>query len=185
MSPSPDPEGWIEKYGDALYRHALAILGQEAEAEDCVQETFSAALEGLSGFSGRSTEKTWLFGILKHKIVDRIREESRFRLVETSGEEEPFDAFLANGKWVRPPSDWGDPEKSLENLQFWAVFEECLKGLSPGVSKVFVLKALEDRSMEDICVELGISPVNGGVRMYRARLALRKCLERRWFEKDS
>ena len=52
MSPSPDPEGWIEKYGDALYRHALAILGQEAEAEDCVQETFSAALEGLSGFSG-------------------------------------------------------------------------------------------------------------------------------------
>ncbi len=142
MSSSPDPERWLGEYGRDLYRFALFALGREPDAEDAVQEPFLAAIKALESYSGRSSEKTWLFGILKHKIVDRIRVESRFQPFESAGEEE-VDGFLANGKWVHPPSDWGQPEKSLENRQFRNVFAKCLKNLSPGLSSVFVLKALE------------------------------------------
>ncbi|WP_053764820.1 sigma-70 family RNA polymerase sigma factor [Leptospirillum ferriphilum] len=184
MNASLDPERWLEEYGDDLYRYALFALGREADAEDAVQDTFLAAVRALETFSGKSSEKTWLFGILKHKIVDRIRQESRYRPLEIADPEDAFDAFFANGKWVHPPSDWGHPEKSLENRQFRAVFSRCLNALPPGLLRVFVLKVLEDRRMDEICRELEISPVNAGVRMHRARLSLRRCLEIHWFEKE-
>ncbi|MEC4683529.1 MAG: sigma-70 family RNA polymerase sigma factor [Nitrospirota bacterium] len=180
-----DPECWISEYGDELYRYALSLLGRESDAEDAVQETFAAALRSLEGFSGRSSEKTWLFGILKHKIADHLRRESRYWTVDDSGEEgDAFDRFLENGRWARPPSDWGDPERSLENRRFWEVFGECLGHLPVGLARVFSLKVLEERPMEEICAELGISSDNANVRMYRARLSLRECLDRRWFGKD-
>ncbi|MGL3710413.1 sigma-70 family RNA polymerase sigma factor [Leptospirillum ferriphilum] len=184
MKASLDPERWLGEYGDDLYRYALFALGRESDAEDAVQDTFLAAIKALETYSGKSSEKTWLFGILKHKIVDRMRQESRYRPLETTGLEEEFDAFLANGKWLHPPSDWGQPEKALENRQFHLAFSRCLKTLPPGLLRVFVLKVLEDRPMEEICRELQISPVNAGVRMHRARLSLRRCLEIHWFEKE-
>ncbi len=181
-----DPEKWIERYGDELYHYALSLLGRESDAEDAVQETFTSALRSRQNFSGQSSEKTWLFGILKHKIADHFRRESRYLVVEDFEDEEGFPRdFLENGKWSHPPSDWGQPELSLENWQFWKIFGECMKGLSPGLSRVFLLKVLEEKSMEEVCQELGLSTTNGGVRMYRARLALRKCLEKKWFEKNS
>ncbi|MBX8644944.1 MAG: sigma-70 family RNA polymerase sigma factor [Thermoplasmata archaeon] len=181
-----DPGQWIERYGDELYHYALSFLGCESDAEDAVQETFTSALRSLQNFSGRSSEKTWLFGILKHKIADHFRRESRYLLVEDFEDEEgsPKD-FLDNGKWSHPPSDWGQPEQSLENWQFWQIFGECMKGLPPGHSRVFLLKVLEEKSMEEVGQELGLSTTNVGVRMYRARLALRKCLEKKWFEENS
>ncbi|NIR14014.1 MAG: hypothetical protein GWN86_08695, partial [Desulfobacterales bacterium] len=68
-----DPEAWVDQYGDYLYRYAISRIHEPAVAEDLVQETLLAALQGKEGFKGRSSEKTWLTGILKYKIVDYIR----------------------------------------------------------------------------------------------------------------
>jgi len=185
MSPggSIDPELWVERYGDELYRYALSLLGKESDAEDAIQETFASAIRSLESFSGRSSEKTWLFGILKHKIADHFRRDSRYLFVEGFEGEGPSH-FLENGKWSNPPAEWAHPDLSLENKEFWKIFEECLKKLPRGVSSVFILKVLEEKSMEEICKELGLSTTNGGVRIHRARLGLRKCLEARWFEQE-
>ena len=184
-SRSVDPELWLDRYGDELYRYALFLLGKESDAEDAVQETFASAIRSRNSFSGNSSERTWLFGILKHKVVDHFRRESRYLFVEGfDGEEVGPSDFLENGKWAHPPADWGDPDRCLENKDFWKVFDECLKRLSQGVSRVFLLKMVEEVPVEEICRELGISPENCGVRMHRARLGLRKCLETRWFSKE-
>jgi RNA polymerase sigma-70 factor (ECF subfamily) len=185
MITSSNPESWIDLYGDELYRYALSFLGKESDAEDAVQETLLSALGSRKSFSGNSSEKTWLFGILKHKIADHFRRESRYILMDDfETDEDGHSHFLDNGKWANPPSDWGQPERSLENRQFWTIFGACLKNLSPGLSRVFSMKALEDRPMDEICKELDLSTANGGVRMHRARLGLRKCLERHWFRKE-
>ncbi len=82
MSESSDPEGWIDLYGEDLYRYALSLMGRESDAEDAVQETLFSALNSRKRFSGQSSEKTWLFGILKHKIADHFRRESRYILID-------------------------------------------------------------------------------------------------------
>jgi RNA polymerase sigma-70 factor (ECF subfamily) len=182
---SINPELWIDRYGDELYRYALSLLGEESDAEDAVQETFAAAIRTRTSFSGNSSEKTWLFGILKHKITDHFRRKYRSLSVEGTDGEKDDPSFLENGAWVHPPLDWGNPDLSLENKEFWKVFEECVKRLSLGVSRVFLLKVIEEKSLEEICKELEISPANCGVRMFRARMGLRKCLEAKWFDKGS
>ena len=68
-----DPERWVEEHGDYLFKFALVRLRDPAKAEDMVQETFLAALKGGQSFAGRSAEKSWLAGILKHKILDHYR----------------------------------------------------------------------------------------------------------------
>ena len=89
----PDPERWVDQYGDYLFRFALSRLPDSAVAEDLVQETFLAALHARENFKGRSSVTTWLTGILKHKIIDHFRKESREQPVE---DVEPFAASLDN-----------------------------------------------------------------------------------------
>src|SRR5258708_30133454 len=97
-----------------LLRVAVLQLRDAALAEDVVQDTLLAALQGEAGFSGRSSLKTWLTGILKHKIVDAIRKKGREPAMSTLDEEsriEDFDAlFDDTGHSESPSSDWGDPE---------------------------------------------------------------------------
>ncbi len=105
-------------------------LRDAGAAEDAVQDTLMAALQGWDRFGGKSSVKTWLTGILKHKIVDHIRCQSREQPLVSGdsdqSESEAVDAlFLENGHWRQPPSAWSDPEKALENKAFMSVFEEC------------------------------------------------------------
>ena len=74
-----DPETWVDEHGDSLFRYALFRIQNGQVAEDLVQKTFLAALRGKDSFAGRSSVRTWLFGILKHKIIDHIRKISRER----------------------------------------------------------------------------------------------------------
>ncbi|EQD45382.1 RNA polymerase sigma-70 region 2 domain protein [mine drainage metagenome] len=97
-SRSVDPELWLDRYGDELYRYALSLLGKESDAEDAVQETFASAIRSRNSFSGNSSEKTWLFGILKHKVVDHFRRESRYLFVE-GFEEEEVSPIRLSGEW--------------------------------------------------------------------------------------
>jgi RNA polymerase sigma-70 factor (ECF subfamily) len=168
-----------------LLRVAVLQLRNDELAEDVVQDTLLAALQGKAGFSGRSTLKTWLTGILKHKIVDAIRKKGREPVTSSLDEEcqiDDFDAlFDASGHWDNPPADWGDPEVQLSRQQFFDVVEFCLDKLPPNTARVFMMREVMELDAPEICKELSITSTNLWVILYRARVALRLCLEQHWF----
>lgn len=183
----PDPDQWVDQFGDLLYRYAIHHLRRSDAAEDAVQETFIAALRARDSFQGRSSPQTWLVGILKKKIFDAMRKQYRERPVSepVDGLHEAFseNAFFKWGHWVNPPSAWNSPEKALEDDEFWVTLNQCMEGLTPSMSEAFSLRTLEDCPTEDICNILNISPTNLGVLLHRARLRLRQCLENNWFQR--
>ena len=179
----------IEQHRTYLLRYASLQLRDAGAAEDAVQNTLVAALEGLGRFSGKSSVKTWLTGILKHKIIDHMRRQAREQpLISSdadSNEAEAADAlFLENGHWRQPPSNWGDPDKALENKAFMAVFEQCAKNMPAKTARAFMMREVMELSTEDICKELEVSTTNCWVILHRARLSLRECLEVKWFGKQ-
>jgi len=168
-----------------LLRVAVLQLRDNDLAEDIVQDTLVAALQGAQGFSGRSSLKTWLTGILKHKIVDAIRRKSRepsFASLEEETQIEDFDAlFDDSGHWENPPADWGDPESQLSRAQFFDIMQFCLEKLPPNTARVFMMREVMELDSGEICKELAITSTNLWVILYRARMALRQCLEQNWF----
>lgn len=184
--PNLDPETWLDQYGGYLYRFALARISDQAVAEDLVQETFLAALHGRKSFKGRSTIKTWLSAILKHKIVDYLRKKSREQLInDTDQITESVDKFFhRNGNWKIRPEKWNlDPSKIYEQREFMDTLYKCLSELPDRLSKAFVLREMEGYSTKEICNDLQISSTNSWVMLYRARMFLRRCLELFWFNK--
>jgi RNA polymerase sigma-70 factor (ECF subfamily) len=169
-----------------LLRVAHLQLRDADLAEDVVQETLLAALSARDGFSGRSSLKTWLTGILKHKIVDAIRQKQRQPIIMATFDEETdledFDPmFRDNGGWTAPPADWGDPETALARNEFMDVMEACLERLPPNTARVFMMREIMELTSDEICKELTITANNLWVILYRARMALRQCLEQKWF----
>ncbi len=187
-----DPARWLEEYGDALFRYALSRLHDTSHAEDMVQETLIAALQSRNRYSGLASERTWLTGILKHKIIDFIRKQVRELTVDdinalsdAATENELDRLFDARGYWIRPPGDWGNPDKVLHNHQFLDTFEICMENLKPALAHIFVLKELSGLTNEEICNTLNITATNCGVMLYRARMGLRRCLDARWCQDDN
>ena len=168
-----------------LLRVAVLQLRDNDVAEDVVQDTLVAALQGASGFSGRSSLKTWLTGILKHKIVDVIRRKGRepaFASLDEESRLEDLDAlFDETGHWENPPADWGNPESALSQQQFMVVMQMCLEKLPPNTARVFMMREVMELEGDEICKELAITSTNLWVILYRARIALRQCLEQNWF----
>src|SRR5262245_45727639 len=118
----------VESERAYLLRYATLQLRDSAAAEDAVQETLLAALAGEASFGGRSNRRTWLTGILKHKIVDAIRRMSRETALGAGDEEgaSEFDAlFDERGHWIEMPQAWADPDAALDQKQFFKVLEEC------------------------------------------------------------
>ena len=178
----------IETHRGYLMRVAQLQLRDRDLAEDVVQDTLLAALSG-SGFAGKSSLKTWLTGILKHKIVDAIRKKQRepvtvaaFGDIDSELDIEDFDAlFKDNGGWAAKPADWGDPEEALGRRQFFDVMDFCLEKLPPNTARVFMMREVMELESDEICAELTITSNNLWVILYRARMALRECLEKNWF----
>ncbi len=175
----------IHTHRGYLLRVALLQLRDNELAEDVVQDTLLAALQGAAGFSGRSSLKTWLTGILKHKIVDAIRKKGRSPILSSLDEEcqiDDFDAlFDESGHWENPPADWGDPETQLSRKEFFDVMQFCLDKLPPNTARVFMMREVLELDGDEICKELAITSTNLWVILYRARVALRHCLEQHWF----
>ncbi len=182
-----DPSRWLDAYGDFLYRYALVRVRDPRVAEDLVQETLLAALEGWHRFEGRSSERTWLVGILKHKIVDYFRRQAN--PVEQASGEAAIEREVFNrwGRWKHPPMQWPalDPLQVLEREEFYTVLMQCLRAIPERMAAVFVLRELEGWSTEAICKRLEITPTNLWVIIHRARLRLRKCLEQLWFQREA
>jgi len=177
----------VESLRPYLLRYATLQLRDPASAEDAVQEALLAALTAEASFAGRSNLRTWLTGILKHKIVDAIRKASRevpLRGDEGDAEIGEFDAlFNDNGHWQERPPAWDNPDGALQQKQFFAALEECLRGLPERTARAFMMREHLGLETGEICKELGVTPTHCWVLLYRARMALRLCLEANWFRK--
>jgi RNA polymerase sigma-70 factor (ECF subfamily) len=175
----PEPAEWLNQFGDELYRFALSRLRRPHDAEDVVQETLLAAFKSQSQYEGRSHPRTWLMGILKSKIMDRLRSAARQAV-----EADPADLdawFDESGHWRKAPKRWGDPAAFVERTEFWQVVRDCLSKLPPRMAEAFTLRTIDEQGGEEVCRELAITPTNLWVLLHRARLRLVRCLEINWF----
>lgn len=172
---------------DYLMRFARLQLRNEAWAEDAVSETMLAALAKPQAFQARSQLKTWLVGILKHKIIDSMRRRQREVLLDTGPDEDsttdPLEllAFKTDGHFAEKPADWGNPEQDLKSRQFMAVLDACTEKLPAVQGRLFLMREWLEMSSDEICKELGLTSTNLYVQLHRARLRLRECLELNWF----
>ena len=170
----------VEEERPYLLRYARLQLRDAHAAEDAVQEALVAALAGEASFGGRSNLRTWLTGILKHKIVDAIRRMARDP--EPVPDVAELDAlFDETGHWSESPAAW--PENSLEQKQFFSVLEECLEGLPAKTAQAFLMREHMGYETDEICKELAVTPTHCWVLLYLARMALRECLQTNWFGK--
>jgi RNA polymerase sigma-70 factor (ECF subfamily) len=188
--PSPDPGQWLDDHGDYLFKYAVFRLRDHTAAEDVVQETFLAALKAYEKFEGRGSEKTWLVGILKHKIIDHFRKADREAPIGEGADDGPEhqEFFERTDQWVGhwnadfAPSDWNaTPAELIERGDFWNVFHDCLSPLPQRVASAFTLREVDGLKSEEICEILNIKVNNLWVMLHRARLHLRNCLELNWF----
>jgi RNA polymerase sigma-70 factor (TIGR02943 family) len=183
---SSDALAWLEKHGDYLFRFALSRVRDRETAEDLVQDTLLAALKSADSFSEKSSRKTWLASILKHKIIDHFRKSKREVYPEDDAN---FDhlmqtAFHDNGSWRVGPEKWSyDPSTLFERGEFWIFFKTCLEYLPSRHATAFQLREIDGLNGNEICKVLDLSTTNLGVILHRARLSLRKCLEENFFEK--
>lgn len=182
-----DPTQCLDAHGDYLFRYAMKHLRDHALAEDVVQEALLAALEARVPFSGDAAQRTWLTGILKHKIADAIHKRSRepsFDCATGDGRDDPDELtaclYDTRGEWTVPQRSWGNPDAMFEQQRFWEAFTECFDGLSPKLSTAFSLREFSGLSIEELCATLDISTSNCSVILYRSRLALKTCLESNW-----
>jgi RNA polymerase sigma-70 factor (ECF subfamily) len=185
----PDPTNWVDVHGDVLYRFALIRVKDTHLAEDLVQDTFIAALEGLGSFKGGSSVRTWLVGILKHKVLDYFRKSAReapstdLSALEAASEEQTFNRW---GQWRQGPGKWPeDPGNLLENKEFWRAFTRCLDGLPDALRRAFSLREIDGMKTDEICKILNITSTNLWVMLHRARGRLRDCLDNTWFKNDT
>lgn len=177
--------GDLESHRPALYKFAMLQLRNETHAEDCVQETLIAAIQGAARFSGGSSVRTWLVGILKHKIIDHFRRASREQQFDADDGETSLDdfdpLFKEDGHFIDEPCAWANPEDALSQSRFFEVLEGCMENLPKNTARVFMLREVLGTDTDEICAELSITANNCWVLLYRARMALRECLQQRWF----
>jgi RNA polymerase sigma-70 factor (ECF subfamily) len=190
IKPTLDPTGWLDRHGDYLYRYALVRVRDMATAEDLLQDTLLAAIGSYQTHEGRSSERTWLVGIMRHKVVDYFRRLARTPEFQMSDEEgrDDLDWFESVGPWRghwredQAPTSWSvDAVGLLESGDFWNTVDRCLARLSPQMAIAFTLREIDGLSSEEICEILNITPSNLWVTLHRARAKLRHFLEAEWF----
>lgn len=185
-----NPNNWTNTYADELFGYAMNKTGRTELAEDLVQETFLAGLKSLKKFKGQSSERTWLFSILKFKIADYYRKASTKYEINNSKFEIDENSFIDNcftedGEWKEnsAPKDWGiDYSNSIENKELGTALNGCIDKLPENQKRLVALKLVEEEETEKVCKELNITTTNYWVIIHRAKLQLRGCLEKNWFK---
>jgi RNA polymerase sigma-70 factor (ECF subfamily) len=172
-------------YADYLYSYAITRIGDEEQARDLVQETFLAALERVSKFESKSSERTWLTAILKNKIIDIYRKKSKLPIaasIEVMEEDTQFfDPELNNWQKEHWPEPFGiGQDDPLQNKELKLILRNCMQKLPPLWLAVFSMKHVDDESTTTICSELKVSDAHFWVIIHRAKVNLRACLQRNW-----
>ncbi|MGB7327796.1 MAG: sigma-70 family RNA polymerase sigma factor [Rubripirellula sp.] len=203
-----DLDQQVDRFGDALFRFAVAKTGDHAVAEDLVQDTFVAAVAAQHGFRGQASVSTWLFAILKRKIADHHRRISRqpfhgsldtdeLPLSQVSGFDNPGfqgpgDGFPGQARQAgragpgNRRNHWADdPARICQDKEFWAAVDSCVDKLPHKLAEAFILREINQQSPKEVRELLGISATNLSMRLYRCRMAVKDCLNKHWFEKDT
>ena len=172
---------WIKKYSDIFFNYVYKRLPDKASTKEILQETFIAAWKSSDSFKNRANERTWLFAILKNKIVDHYRVESRLK------------TYLPNDKnffdnvdhWTdeASPVKWQEATTSLTRKEFYIVLEKCNLKMTKVQQAAFSMKYIDEYESDFICKVLKITASNYWVILHRSKLQLRSCLEKNWFNK--
>jgi len=178
-------ERWLTEHGDYLYRYAISRISDHAQAEDLIQETLIIALDKIGQFKGQSSEKTWLTGILKYRILDYYRHRSRMWKFPISGDDPDRDWFDEDGHWNRTHQEAGmewepDPSCHLDRKEFMETLHVCISQLPEKTAAAFVQRELEYQETLDILDNLKISESNLWVLLHRARNLLKHCIRSKW-----
>ena len=180
----------VTRHHSVLIRMALAYVADREVAEEVVQDTWIAVIDGLSRFEGRSSLRTWIFGIMIHKAKDRGVREKRhvnFSSFEASDDEgdEVIDPsrFHPSGEWAGhwafPPQPWDDqtPEKLLASQQAVNAMNRAIESLPKTLREVLILRDVEGVEAKEACEILKITETNLYVRLHRARERVRQAVE--------
>ena len=180
----------VEGHGPAMLRFAHLFTRDEELAQDAVQDSWIAVLNGIDRFEGRAALRTWIFGILLNRLRARIRREERSipfsRLGDLRNDEPTVDPerFLPADHprwphhWAVPPKSWGaSPEDHLLSAEVRELVDRAIATLPPGQRAVVTVRDVEGWSAPEACEALGISDANQRVLLHRARAALRRALD--------
>jgi RNA polymerase sigma-70 factor (ECF subfamily) len=170
---------WIKKYSDTFFNYLYTRLGDKMEAKDILQETFIAAWKNSSSFKKESSEKTWLFSILKNKLTDHYRIKGRVKI------DLPDNSYFFDeaDHWTETaaPKQWEDAAASLNKKEFYLVLDKCKTKLTQVQQLAFNMKYIDEHEPHFICKVLQITTSNYWVIIHRCKLQLRSCLEKNWF----
>lgn len=183
-----DPSTWVDAHGDRLFRYALSRIRDERAAEDLIQDTLIVAFKSRDKFKGESSELTWMTGILRNKIFEHLRRQSREVPLGPADDDDREEAWFDGRHWTaaETPRDWGnDPHRTAESVEFSAALRACLDALTPGVARAFVLREMEGVGHRECAEAMGVPPGRLAVLLYRARMRLRRCLERGHFAPEA
>lgn len=183
---------YIEEIRSQMLKFARLQLRDADAAEDAVHDALIGAMKNADKFEGKAAFKSWVFAILKNKIIDGIRKDSRYVTIasiqgENSEDEDVSYLFDQNEHWTddHAPSSWRTPEQSFKQQQFWVIFEACLNKLPSAQARCFMMREFVGLDSTEICKELAVSTTNLHVQLHRARLSLQKCLDSHWFKDKS
>jgi RNA polymerase sigma-70 factor, ECF subfamily len=186
LNESQNIDQWFQDHANGLYRYSLLRVRDRDKAEDLVQETFLSAIQSKDNFAGRSNLRGWLLGILKNKISDYFRKESKERDgIQELGLSDDISEQFGILCWSRGfgPKYWSsDPHRTLQDKRFLEVVNRCLSGLPGHLRKVFVLRELKELDTPEIQETLGVKSGNIRVMLHRARVLLRSCVEKLWLK---
>lgn len=176
---------WVHTYSDALYGFALKRTNDTHVAKDLVQETFLSAWKNIDQYRGEASVKSWLFVILKSKLIDHYRKAARRANNEVLQKEEQADIYFdQEDHWATSayPKQWAnDAGSRLHNKEFNSIVSQCKSKLKSIQQAVFTMKYLDGLESEEICKTLEITSANYWVIVHRAKVQLRACLETNWF----
>lgn len=179
-----NPESWVDEHGDYLLGYAMNRLRNRARAEDAVQEALIAAFKGQDRFEGRSSERTWLTGILKYKCLEAMRKNWREIAASdltTDDDDVDFDERGHLRPGHAPESFSLEPGASIDKKEFYDVLNSCLTGLPERTAQAFVAAEIDQEPLDGVAQTLNVSMNNLYVLLHRARKTLRGCLEKTWF----
>jgi len=181
-----DPSVWLDEHGDALYKYAFMRVRNEATAEDLVQETLLAAIQAIKTYQGQSSERTWLIGILKHKLMDYFRKAAReiqFEDDEQINELVDAQSYNERGQLNIEIKNWSQPEKALEQDEFWNTIYSCVDNLPQRFATIFLLREVDGFETDELCKTLDMSPSNLWTTLSRIRKKMQQCLDANWFNR--
>lgn len=177
-----DPLMWVDNYGNELYNYAFLRTNNAQDAEDLLQETLFSALKNIDSYRGEISEKNWLYLILKNKLIDYYRKKSKSLMAELPSfiEKEQDEFFDDAGHWKKEsyPQEFSISFESSEESELKNLIEKCIERLNELQRMIFSLKYIDEKDSREICKELEITSSNYWVIIHRAKLNLRKCLEK-------